>query len=78
MQTRSYLSLCLVAGVVALGIGSAASWLPGRTATATSVDGAVAVAALPELVPAAPDGTARWILGWLSARESRLSGRAGR
>ena len=49
MQTWRFLSLCLVSGVVAFGVGSAVSWLPSRTA---------AEAALPELVPAALDETA--------------------
>ena len=56
MKTKRFLALCLVAGVAAFGVGSAASWLPNRTATATGGDGAVA--ALPELVPAALDETA--------------------
>ena len=56
MRTRRYLALCLVAGVVAFGVGSAASWLPGRAAS--PADGAgPAPAAAPELVPVVLDGT---------------------
>ena len=55
MKTRRYLSLCLLAGVLAFGAGSAASWLLGRTASATAGAGAAA-AVVPELVPVALDG----------------------
>ena len=57
MRTRRYLALCLVAGVLAFGVGSAASWLPSLTASVTGGDGAVAGALLPELVPATLDET---------------------
>ena len=57
MRTRRYLSLCLLAGVLAFGVGSAASWLLSRTASATGGKGAFAVALLPELVPAVLDET---------------------
>ena len=57
MKTQRYLALCLVAGVLAFGVGSAASWLLSRTASATGGDGAFAEALLPELVPAVLDET---------------------
>ena len=56
MKTRRYLSLCLLAGVLAFGVGSAASWLLGRAASATDGAGAAAAVA-PELVPVALEGT---------------------
>ena len=67
MKTRRYLSLCLVAGVLAFGVGSAASWLLGRTAQATFGDGGAAADLMPELVAVVLDdavdssGTARII-----------------
>ena len=57
MKTRRFLARCLVAGVVAFGVGSAASWLPGRTATATGGGGALAEAVLPKPVHAAQTNT---------------------
>ena len=57
MKTRRYLAVCLVAGVLAFGVGSAASWLLSRAASATGGDGAIAEALLPELVPAVLDET---------------------
>ena len=57
MTTPRYVALCLVAGVLAFGAGSAASWLLSRTASATGGKGAFAVALLPELVPAVLDET---------------------
>lgn len=57
MKTRRYLAVCLVAGGLAFGVGSAASWLLSRTASATGGDGAFAQALLPELVPAVLDVT---------------------
>ena len=56
MKTRRYLSLCLLAGVLAFGAGSTASWLLGRAASATDGAGAAAAVA-PELVPVVLDGT---------------------
>ena len=53
MKTRRYLSLCLLAGVLAFGVGSAASWLLSRAASATA-----AAAVAPELVPVVLDGPA--------------------
>ncbi len=58
MRTARYLALCLLAGGVAFGAGAAASWLLGRTAVATDGDGAVATAALPDLVSVALDEAA--------------------
>ena len=55
MTTPRYVALCLVAGVLAFGAGSAASWLLGRTASATGGDGAFAEAMLAQLVPAVLD-----------------------
>ena len=57
MKTRRYLTVCLVAGGLAFGVGSAASWLLSRTASATGGDGAFAEAVRPELVPAVLDET---------------------
>ena len=56
METRRYLALCLLVGVIAFGAGSAASWLPGRAASAPNGAGAGADAA-PEFVPVVLDGT---------------------
>ena len=56
-KARRFVALCLVTGVLAFSVGSAASWLLGRTTTATDGDGAVAVVKLPELVPTALDET---------------------
>ena len=67
MKTKRFPVLCLVAGVVAFGVGSAAPSLLSHTALATGGDGAFAEALLPELVPAVLDesvdasGTARTI-----------------
>ena len=54
MKARRYLSLCLLAGVVAFGVGLAASWLLGRAASATDGSGAAAAVA-PD--PVVLDGT---------------------
>ena len=50
MKTRRYLALGVLAGGLAFGAGSAASWLLSRTASATGGDGPVAEAVVPELV----------------------------
>ena len=55
MKARRYLALCLLAGGVAFGAGSAASWLLGRTDSATNGRGAAAAEPLPELVAVALD-----------------------
>ena len=55
MKTTRYLALCLAAGALAFGVGSAATWLLGRTASETGGDGAFAEALLAQLVPAALD-----------------------
>ena len=55
MKTGRYLLLCLLAGVLAFGVGSAAPWLLSRAESATGGAGAAAVA--PELVPVVLDGT---------------------
>lgn len=57
MKARRYLVLCVLAGGLAFGAGSAASWLLSRTASATGGDGPVAEALLPELVPVVLDET---------------------
>ena len=54
MKTRRYLAVCLAAGALAFGAGSAASWLLGRTASTTG-GGPVAEAMWPELVPVVLD-----------------------
>ena len=57
--------LCLLVGVLAFGVGSAASWLLSRTAQATFGDGGAAAGLTPELVAVVQDdavdssGTAR-------------------
>lgn len=50
MKAGRYLALCLLAGGLAFGVGSAASWLLSRTASATGGDGPVAEAVVPEFV----------------------------
>ena len=50
MKTRRYLSLCLLAGVLAFGVGSAAPGLLGPAESATGV-----TAATSELVPVVLD-----------------------
>ena len=57
MKARRYLIGCVLAGGVAFGAGSAASWLLGSTAPATGTDGVVAEAVVPEFVPVALDET---------------------
>ena len=65
MKARRYIAVCLLAGGLAFGAGSAASWLLSRTASGGS--GSFAVDALPELVTVTLDeavgssGTARTI-----------------
>ena len=58
MKTRRYLSLCLLAGALAFGVGSAASWLLSRTAQATFGDGRMAHGTMPELVAIVVDDAA--------------------
>ena len=50
MKAGRYLALCLLAGGVAFGAGSAAAWLMGRTDSAMNGSGAAAAEPLPELV----------------------------
>ena len=67
MKTERFVALCLVGGVVAFGVGTAASSLLGHTESASGGGRAFAEALLPELVPAVLDesvdasGTARTI-----------------
>ena len=58
MKARRYLALCLLAGGVAFGAGSAASWLLGRTGSAASASAKEAAEPLPELVAVALDESA--------------------
>ena len=55
MKIGRYAALCLLAGGVAFGAGSAVSWLPSRTVSATDGDGTAATAVLPDLVPVVLD-----------------------
>ena len=50
MKAGRYLALCLLAGGLAFGAGSAAPWLLSHTASTTGGDGPVAEAVVPELV----------------------------
>ena len=49
------MALCLLAGGLAFGVGSAASWLPSCTASATDGSSPAAAEVLPELVTVALD-----------------------
>jgi hypothetical protein len=57
MKARRYIAVCLLAGGLAFGAGSAASWLLSRTASTTGGSGPVAAETLPELVTVTLDET---------------------